>query len=300
MTETVHTYAGNPLDRGEPLRRSEETIAELMQASTSLFLPFHNLHVGNDGSSLTWLDQAAMKDLETGQVILLGTRDGVAHFAVELNDATDAIAFTDCRAIAATVTTEETGVIAQARAQFDWHRRNPFCAQCGSPSRPERGGQIRRCSACEKHIFPRTDPVAIMLIVDRPGGDKCLLGRPNGRLANTSFFTALAGFLDQGESLEEAVRREVWEEAGIRVGPVRYHSSQPWPFPSQLMIGCHGIADTTDINFDPVEMADVRWFSRAEAKAAIEDPDNSEIRVPGRMAIAHHLIRSWVSGEVEL
>ena len=119
---------------------------------------------------------------------------------------------------------------------------------------------MRRCSDCNAEHFPRTDPVAIMLILD---GDRCLLGQSAGRLARTGMYSALAGFIDQGESIEEAVRREVMEEAGIRVGPVRYHSSQPWPFPSSLMIGCHGLAESTDINMDTEEMTDVRFFERA-------------------------------------
>ncbi|MBS04835.1 MAG: NAD(+) diphosphatase [Gammaproteobacteria bacterium] len=299
MSETVHTYAGNPLDRGESLRRSEETIAALAADDTSLFLPFHKLEVANDGDGLCWLERAAIP-AGYRQEIFLGTRDNVAHFAVDLPEVPTGLTFTDCRSIAAALSTEETGIVAQARAQLEWHHRNPFCALCGAPSQPERGGQIRRCTSCESYIHPRTDPVAIMLVVDEPGGNRCLLGRPNGRLANSNFFTALAGFLDQGESIEEAVRREVWEEAGIRVGAVRYHSSQPWPFSSQLMIGCHAVAETHEIRFDPVEMADVQWFSRAEAGAAVDQATDAAIRVPGAMAIAHHLIRSWVQAEVEL
>ena len=299
MSEMVHTYAGNPLNRGESLRRSEETIAALAGDDTSLFLPFHKLEVANDEDGLLWLKRTAIP-ADCRQTIFLGTRDNVAHFAVDLPDVPNGLMFTDCRSIAAALTTEEAGIVAQARAQLDWHHRNPFCAQCGARSQPERGGQIRRCTSCERYIHPRTEPVAIMLVVDEPGGDRCLLGRPNGRLSNSNFFTALAGFLDQGESIEEAVRREVWEEAGISVGPVRYHSSQPWPFSSQLMIGCHAVAETHQISFDPVEMADVQWFSRAQARAAVDEVPDAAIRVPGAMAIAHHLIRSWVQEEVEL
>ena len=299
MAEFKHTYAGNPYDRGETLRRSEETIADLQGKNSSLFLPFHKLNVSTKAESLNWLRQSDLPQLDAVQTILLGLYNGIARFAIDINDPPSDLEFTDCRAIAASLATEETGVVAQARAQLDWHRRNPFCAQCGGASRPERGGQVRRCTRCQRHIFPRTDPVAIMLIIDEPGGDRCLLGKSQGRMADSNFYSALAGFLDQGESLEEAVRREVWEEAGIRVGEVNYHSSQPWPFPSQLMIGCHGIATTTDIHIDEIEMADVSWFSRAEAKTAIEQ-NNPNLRVPGAMAIPHHLIRSWVDREVSL
>ena len=136
-----------------------------------------------------------------------------------------------------------------------------------------------------------------MLIAD---GDDCLLGQSAGRLARTGMYSALAGFIDQGESIEEAVRREVLEEAGIDVGTVRYHSSQPWPFPSSLMIGCHGRARSREIRIDTAEMADVRWFDRDEVHAAIYrtlepgQPAAEGLRLPGPIAIAHHLIRAWV------
>jgi NAD+ diphosphatase len=294
----VHTFAGNPLDRGEVLRRDEDTILALAEDTESLFLPFHKLNVAMaDEQNLAWTKRAELPLVE--QTIFLGIHEGTARFAVNIVEPADPEAFSECRAVAAQLPIQDTGILAQARSQLDWHRRNQFCAECGQPSQPERGGQVRRCSGCSKHIFPRTDPVAIMLIVDRAGGERCLLGQSQGFMAQTKFFSALAGFLDQGESLEEAVRREVWEEAGLRVGHVQYHSSQPWPFPSQLMMGCHGIAETLDINIDEQEMADVRWFTRDEALGAL-NKENPELRVPGEMAIAHHLIRSWAEGEVTI
>ena len=137
--------------------------------------------------------------------------------------------------------------------------------------------------------FPRTDPVIIVVVTD---GDRCLLGQSHGRLSQMRMFSALAGFMDQGESIEEAVRREVLEEAGIRVGAVRYHSSQPWPFPSSLMIGCHADALTTDLRPDDVEMLSVQWFERAKVRRALAGED-ADLRVPASFAIAHHLIRAW-------
>ena len=305
--ETPHTFAGNPLDRGEALRRDDALIDAARTHKNTRFLSFVDLKVATRPShteearaiDLAWQSADALSDEQLADAVFLGEDESGAKFAVALDEALPGLSYTDCRQVAASLATHQTGIVAQARAQLDWHQRNPYCAQCGQPSRAERGGQIRRCSGCGKHIFPRTDPVAIMLIIDQPGGDRCLLGRPHGRIAINNFYTALAGFLDQGESLEEAVRREVWEEAGIRVGPVRYHSSQPWPFPSQLMIGCHGIATTHDIQMDEVEMADVQWFSREDAKRAVEE-NHPDMRVPGAMAIAHHLIRSWVYGEVDL
>jgi len=148
--------------------------------------------------------------------------------------------------------------------------------------------------ACKAEHFPRTDPVAIMVVTD---GERCLLGQSRGRLSRTGTYSALAGFVDQAESIEEAVRREVKEEAGIEVGQVRYHSSQPWPFPSSLMIGCHARALTTDIYIDNEEMTDVRWFTRAAVLSALRG-DHPDLHVPAPIAIAHHLIKAWAAGEV--
>ena len=151
---------------------------------------------------------------------------------------------------------------------------------------------MRNCASCGAEHFPRTDPVVIVVVSD---GERCLLGQSWGRLAASKMYSALAGFMDQGESIEEAVAREVWEEAGIRAVDVRYHSSQPWPFPSSLMIGCHAAAATTDIHKDDEEMTDVRWFSRAEVRAALAG-ESETLSLPGPFAIAHHLIRSWAEG----
>ena len=300
LAEHIHTFAGNPLDRGEDLRRDEAALRALIEHPDSLFLPFQRLNVAIDTENqLGWLTQHGIQRVAHEQLVFLGTRDGRGHFAVSVTGETDHLSFEDCRTVAGQVTSVETGILAQARSQLDWHRRNGFCAECGSPSRPERGGQIRRCTACGKHIFPRTDPVVIMLIIDEPGGDRCLLGQSQGRMARSSFYSALAGFLDQGEALEEAVRREVREESGVLVGEVRYHSSQPWPFPAQLMIGCHGVASAPDIQINEAEMADVRWFSRDEANQALEGTID-QLRVPGPLAIAHHLIRTWAQGQVNI
>ena len=165
--------------------------------------------------------------------------------------------FTELRDAAVLLPASEAGIAAQARANVDWHARHRYCGACGHPTVPQRGGQSRKCENCGAEHFPRTDPVVIVVVAD---GDRCLLGQSHGRLSSRRMFSALAGFMDQGESIEEAVRREVAEEAGVQVGAVRYHSSQPWPFPSSLMIGCHADALTTDLRPDDIEMKEVRWF----------------------------------------
>ena len=152
-----------------------------------------------------------------------------------------------------------------------------------------------RCAACGAQHFPRTDPVVITVVADR-ATDRCLLGQSRGRLSRMRMYSALAGFVDQGEAIEEAVAREVMEEAGIRVRNVRYHSSQPWPFPCSLMIGCLADAASTTIRFDDEEMSDVHWFERREVLLALAGT-SEVLTVPGPIAIAHHLIKAWATRE---
>ncbi len=255
---------------------------------------------------LGWLSRAEFARLDiAAEPVFLGLLDGVAHFAVDVSELGDAVHelnlddswhFDDARAAALRLEVSETGILAQSRAELGWHRSHRCCSACGAPTRSARGGHVRICDSCKTEHFPRTDPVAIMLILD---GERCLLGQSQGRLANSGMYSALAGFIDQGESIEEAVRREIHEEAGVIVGAVRYHSSQPWPFPSSLMIGCHGRALTTNISIDAVEMADVRWFPRDAVRAALLR-EHPTLRLPGPIAIAHHLIKAWVDGDVDV
>ncbi len=294
-----HIFSGNPMDRGEALRRDEAWIAKAADRFDACFLPFNRLNVLLRGRELAWLNTAELEPLEpTLPPVFLGMLGDSPHFAVNIDrtdELPDGCQLVDCRTAAMQMALDETGIVAQARAQLDWHRRHRFCSVCGEESHMQRGGQVRICPSCDANHFPRTDPVAIMLVVD---GDRCLLGQPKGPLVKTGMYSALAGFIDQGESIEEAVRREVMEEAGLKVGDVRYHSSQPWPFPSSLMIGCHAQATSTDINMDTEEMHDVRWVDREEMTRAMNG-EPASIKAPGPIAIAHHLIASWLSGDVD-
>jgi len=317
---TLHTFSGNPLDRADVLRRDSAALTAAAEDPASRYLLLWNLNVlivaDPAAPALGWLGQQDVAPLAIDVApILLGIRDGRAHFALDVSALGDPMhelnlgdpwQFDDARRAAMGLATEDSGILAQARSQVDWHRRHRFCSVCGQRTAQHKGGHVRRCADCGAEHFPRTDPVAIMLITD---GERCLLGQSAGRLARTGMYSALAGFIDQGESIEEAVRREVMEEAGIRVGEVRYHSSQPWPFPSSLMIGCHGRAESRDIRMDTEEMADVRWFDFDPVRVAIDrvlageagrEPDakGQPLRLPGPIAIAHHLIKAWVEGEV--
>lgn len=303
--KTSHVYAGNPLDRGERERRDEDWIAARAIDPKSRFLPLWELNILTAKGSQQGLGWLRIDDLNrlgiNTPAIFLGMSEGESYFAVditkdeaavkELQDSAD-WRFEDARAATDFLSGPDSGIVAQARAQVNWHNRNGFCAICGHETFVKRGGQVRQCSNCDTEHYPRTDPVVITVVTDK---DRCLLGQSRGRMSRTNMYSALAGFMDQGETIEEAVSREIMEEAGIEVENVRYHSSQPWPFPSSLMIGCHADAATTDIQMDNVEMAAVSWFSRDEVLLALEG--KSEIlAVPGRIAIAYHLIKDWATG----
>ena len=302
-----HIFAGNPLDRGERERRDEKWIKDQISNPTSKFLPIWESRVlvsSQEPLRLGWLDSDQLANAKFDSApFLLGMLNDSTYFTIDMSKSTQSAEsiekltdykFEDSRTAAEALELEDTGILAQARAQINWHNRHGFCSVCGNETSVKRGGQKRECTKCEAEHFPRVDPVIIMVVHDR---DYCLLGQSRGRLAATNRYSALAGFVDQAESIEEAVSREVMEEAGIRVKNVTYHSSQPWPFPSSLMIGCHAEADTTEISMDTEEMTDVKWFNRQEVLAALNG-ENANLLIPGRIAIAHHLIRSWAEGEI--
>ena len=302
-----HIFAGNPLDRGDVQRRDPQWLENAARDPASRVLPMWKLNVLIERSSdpvLGWVSPAGLEQLDIDvPPVFLGLRDGTAHFALDISEINDPAhelslddnwQFEEARLAAPELSIPDTGILAQSRSQLDWHARHGFCSVCGARTEPRRGGLMRKCDACGTEHFPRTDPVVIMLVHD---GDRCLLGQSRGRLSRSGMFSALAGFMDQGEAIEEAVRREVMEEAGIRVGEVTYHSSQPWPFPSSLMIGCHATAASTEIHRDDSEMADVRWFERDQIRRALAG-DNAELRVPAPIAIAHHLIKAWAEREL--
>ena len=308
-----HVYSGNPLNRGDRERRDDQWLDHVAADPSSRFLPLHESNVpvvdvaAQDGlaqdaqtAALGWLTAQEVLRLQvTATPLFLGLMDGIAHFVIDVSEATTDLEasghrYVDARSATGLLSDAETGIVAQARSQVIWHSRHGFCSICGHATTIKRGGQVRQCSHCETEHYPRTDPVVISLVLD---GDRGLLGRSAGRRQPPNRYSALAGFMDQGESMEEAVAREVMEEAGIEVRNVRYHSSQPWPFPYSLMIGSHADAATTSISVDYGEMADVRWFPRDEVERALRK-ESETLTIPEPLAIAHHLIRAWVTGEV--
>ena len=227
--------------------------------------------------------------------------DGRPAFAAALSvDAAEAFPepefrIADLRRLAAegAVAAEELGLLATAKSVLAWHARNGFCANCGTATEIRAGGFRRDCPDCGAQHYPRTDPVVIMLV---RRGDACLLGR--GPRFPGTMYSCLAGFVEPGETIEDAVRRETAEETGIVVGAVRYHASQPWPFPSSLMIGCVAEALSEAITIDPIELSDARWVDRRELALMFEDEHPEGITVPLPIAIAHLLLRDFLDGRV--
>ncbi|KQQ48485.1 NADH pyrophosphatase [Methylobacterium sp. Leaf125] len=232
--------------------------------------------------------------------LYLGRLDGDPVFAAAVPaalaeglDADPGFRTNDLRSLAGEgrIAPHELGLLATAKSLLGWHARHGFCAHCGNPTTLAAGGYRRECTACGTHHFPRTDPVVIMLITR---GDSCLLGR--SPRFNEGMYSCLAGFLEPGETVEDAVRRETFEEVGLTIGAVRYHASQPWPFPSSLMIGC--VAESLDaaITLDPEELADAQWFSRDTVAAMLEGRHPDGLTTPPPLAIANLLMRAFVEG----
>jgi NAD+ diphosphatase len=285
----VNTFSGSPVDRAGARRADQAWLAELERdpRSRAILVTGDGVLVEDGRLARVPLDEVAGADL-----ILLGIEDdGAALFAVDATGldqpppSTEAIGLRDAGAL---LSHGDGGLIAQATGLVNWHRRHPRCSVCGEPTRMAEGGYLRTCPNCGAQHHPRTDPVVIMLVTD---GDRALLGRqarwPKGR------YSALAGFVEPGESLEEAVAREVREEAGIEITRAHYDSSQPWPFPSSLMLGF--LADYASGEPTPRdhELEDVRWFAREELEA-IRDGRVDGLGLPPPIAIARRLIDRWL------
>ncbi len=304
-----HVFGGNELDRAAQLRRDDDAIAALRAHDDARFLPFWDLRglIDVEGPPLlAWQKMSGLKWLvdNEAELIFLGFEDGAARFAIGLRGDDNPAkggplegrgSFIDVRTIAPQLPLGDAAILAQARAVIDWHNRHKYCAACGEHSDIASAGNTRVCPACNNEHFPRTDPVAIMLVVK---DGKCLLGRK--REWPPGMYSALAGFIEPGETIEEAVRREVFEEAGILTGDVRYSSSQPWPFPSSLMMGCIAEGLSDEIVIDTDELEDAAWFTRAEIIEGMErvlttEPGDGKFRMPNPIAIAHQLTCAWLA-----
>ena len=295
LTTDPNVFAGAFVDRSGERRKDPDWLAEALADAHTRFVPVwgDRCLVGGNPPASVLLNRSAVEPfINDENVIFLGLFRDQPAFAVSIDGSIDAPfgdlgEFKDLRFLGMVLPPDEANLCAHARALSLWHDATHFCPRCGSPSQPEAGGNTRRCSApdCKQILFPRTDPAIIVLVGQ---GDRCLLGRqpswPEG------LYSTIAGFVEPGESLEDAVRREVYEETNIRVDAVRYHSSQPWPFPSSVMLGFVAEAASATIKLNDGELEDARWFSREELLSG-------RVQLPQHISIARRLINHFTSGD---
>jgi len=302
-------FTGNPLDRASEQRSDAEWVSARRRDPQSLILPMWQLQpflLGEESNAppaeLGLMRPGLCESLAAPDApcVFLGLDGKHALFALDISQAASPAErgplsglghFRDARAAAQMLPLADAAIMGQAKAMIDWHQRHGFCARCGHATDFMDAGYRRHCPSCGADHFPRTDPVVIMLATL---GDECLVGR--GKQFPRGMYSALAGFIEPGETIEEAVRRELKEEAGIETGAVAYYTTQPWPFPSSLMIGCFAEALSKELHVDENELAEARWLDRATARAIIEGAKIEGLWLPPPVAIAHHLIRKWATG----
>jgi len=293
-------YTGAPLDRVSHLREDAAWVAARRRAKDTRLVPVWRsrslVHTEDDRALILTVEEAGELLDSAQHEVVLGLEGDTLYIGLDLSHLDDPYghprieaegAFEDLRQIGPVIPADQGAILAHARGMMTWHQRHQFCGVCGAPTEVSHGGYQRNCTGCSAQHFPRTDPAVIMLVHK---GDNCLLGRTHH--FPRRIYSTLAGFVEPGESLEEAVAREVFEEAGVTVGEVRYMASQPWPFPSSLMLGFHAEAEAMELNIDPKELEDARWMTR-EQIGRIEEFD---MELPRRDSIAWRLVKAWMDG----
>ena len=289
----ANVFAGAYVNRSGHLRTDPAWLARASKDSDSFFVPvWHDkcLAAENPFSAVLLHYDEVAAHLDHEHTVFLGMYRDRPAFAVNVGDTPDAPfselgQFHDLRYLGSVLPVDEANLVAHARALVLFHRAQKFCARCGSPTIADAGGNSRACTAtdCAQQIFPRIDPAIIVLVSDR---DRCLLGRqpgwPEGR------YSTIAGFVEPGESLEDAVSREVYEETNVRTQSVHYHSSQPWPFPSSIMLGFTADAASADIKLNDGELEDAQWFTRKQLQSGFP-------KLPYRLSIARRLVDHWLA-----
>jgi NAD+ diphosphatase len=302
LASRPNVYSSSPLDRAGTRREDADWIEQRLHDPETLFVPVwrnRNLVRGMDEGAPEAVfisgEMAHTLRIHGGPWAFLGLQGEQAVFAMDISTADDPVPmlpehlgkFVDLRSVGWGVPRPEASVLAHARGLMHWRARHRFCGVCGGVCDARSAGHVMTCTTCEAQHFPRTDPAVIMLVTR---GDNALLGHSQ-RFPRANMYSTLAGFVEPGETLEEAVRREVFEESGITVGAVQYHSSQPWPFPGNIMLGFYGEALSEAITIDPEEMIDVRWFSREQ----IRDHEKHDFHLPRVDSIARRLIEDWMA-----
>ncbi len=302
---SANYFAGANIDRAAKFRKNAAWLQARMADPSSRVLPVwrdSNLVTTGDAPRAVLLDLNEARRLagNGADLAFLGLVGDAARFTVDISHLDHPLSrpelsgrgkFVELRAVGALLEQREGALLAFARGLVHWHSRNGFCSLCGGPTVMREAGHVRICEnrGCGAQHFPRTDPAVIMLVTS---GEACLLGRKKGW--NNLMYSTLAGFVEPGESLEEAVAREVMEEAGIHVVRVRYHSSQPWPFPASLMLGFTAEAVSPEIHLNREELADARWFGRDELKTPGKRAA-AGLRLPRRVSVARRLIEDWLA-----
>ncbi|KIN65365.1 Hydrolase [Sulfitobacter noctilucae] len=318
--ETV-TFGGSALDRAGEIRNNAAVLRFARAAADSRAVLFWRgkplIQMGRPAGLVRLPMDHEVLDLAREEPILLGREDGAARFAFDISDwepedldaaqlggfldpseqrhpaLGEDVAFAELRRVMTWLTPRDAELAATGKAILSWHGSHGFCATCGAATQIGQAGWQRKCPACHTSHFPRTDPVVIMLITK---GNSVLMGRSPGW--PRGMYSLLAGFVEPGETLEAAVRREVFEESGIRVGAVNYLSSQPWPFPASLMFGCQGEALSEEINVDPVEIEDALWVTREEMMDVFAG-EHPQILPARKGAIAHFLLENWLADTLD-
>lgn len=296
-------YTGAPLDRVAHLRENADWLALRRRDKGTRLVPVWRsrslVHSEDDRALILTVEEAGDLLDQAQHEVVLGIGDGVVYIGLDISHLEDPYghpridaegAFEDLREVGPVIPADEGAILAHARGMMFWHHRHRFCGVCGSRTESSHAGHQRNCtnSDCRTNHFPRTDPAVIMLVHQ---GDRCLLGRTHQFPPRR--YSTLAGFVEPGESLEEAVTREVLEETGVRVGDVRYMASQPWPFPASLMLGFHAEAVSTEINIDPNELEDARWMTRGQ----MDHLEDFGMELPRRDSIAWRLVKAWLDGD---
>jgi len=282
-------FTGSPLDRVEIARHDADALAALASNPNALLLDMPDYLPSTENGALAWTPYTPLPPEER---LLLGLIDGIPRFARIDPDAAAARRWAELMTVLDTLPAGEAGIYAAARSVLDWHARHRFCANCGAKTAPHHAGWGRLCPQCDTEHYPRTDPVVIMLAEYQ---DRVLVGRQPTFAPGR--YSALAGFVEVGESLEEAVARELREEAGVVATSVRYIASQPWPFPSQLMVACVATVADDTITLDMAELEDAKWVSRPEVEAALRGDADAAFGAPPRYAIANSLFNAWLAGK---